>query len=48
MNSIAISFLISLKNDIELTEDIIETLSSFEKYHEPKFLEIIDGEIVVS
>lgn len=37
-----------LKNDTELTEDIVDKLSSFDKYDEPKFLEIINGEIVVS
>lgn len=31
-----------------LTDDIVETLSSFGKYDEPKFLEMIDGELVVS
>lgn len=37
-----------LKNDMELTDDIIRTLSSFEKYDEPKFLEMSNGELVVS
>ena len=37
-----------IKDGIELTENMIELLSSFEKYDEPKFLEIIDGELVVS
>lgn len=36
------------KDSFELTDEIISTLSSFDKFDEPKFLEIIDGELVVS
>lgn len=37
-----------LKDEMELSEDIIERLSLFGQYGEPKFLEVIDGELVVS
>ena len=36
------------KDSFEMTDDIIERLSTFDKYDEPKFLEMIDGELVVS
>lgn len=36
------------KDSFEMTEDIINKLSSFEKSEEPKFLEILNGELVVS
>lgn len=37
-----------MKDSFELTEDMIQRLSSFDKYDEPKFLELVDGELVVS
>lgn len=37
-----------LKDSFNMAEDVIERLSSFDKYDEPKFLELIDGELVVS
>lgn len=36
------------KDSFDMTDEIIAKLSSFDKYDEPKFLEIIDGELVVS
>lgn len=36
------------KDSFDMTDDIIERLSTFDKYDEPKFLEMIDGELVVS
>ena len=32
----------------EMTDDMIDKLSTFEKFDEPKFLEVINGELVVS
>lgn len=37
-----------LKDSFEMSEEVIERLSKFSKYDEPKFLEMIDGELVVS
>lgn len=37
-----------IKDEMELSEDMIEKLSFFGQYGEPKFLEVIDGELVVS
>ena len=31
-----------------MTDDIVEKLSGFEKYEEPKFLEMVEGELVIS
>ena len=36
------------KDSFDMTDEIIEKLSTFDKYDEPKFLEMIDGELVVS
>lgn len=36
------------KDSFDMTDEIIDKLSTFDKYDEPKFLEIIDGELVVS
>ena len=36
------------KDSFEMTDEVIDLLSSFEKFEEPKFLEMIDGELVVS
>lgn len=36
------------KDTFEMTDEIIDKLSSFERFEEPKFLEMIDGELVVS
>lgn len=36
------------KDSFEMSDDIVERLSSFEKCDEPKFLEMIDGELVMS
>lgn len=36
------------KNSFEMTDEIIEKLESFDKYDEPKFIEMINGELVVS
>ncbi|MDE7326865.1 MAG: DUF4065 domain-containing protein [Lachnospiraceae bacterium] len=37
-----------MKDEFDLTEDIIQRLSSFEPYGEPRFLEMISGELVVA
>lgn len=37
-----------LKDSFEMTEKIIERLSAFDKYDEPKFLEMLEGELVIS
>ena len=31
-----------------MTDEIIEKLSTFDRFDEPKFLEIVDGELVIS
>lgn len=36
------------KNSFEMTDEIIEKLESFDKYDEPKFIEMINGELVMS
>ena len=36
------------KDAFEMTDEVIDKLSSFERFGEPKFLEMIDGELVVS
>ena len=36
------------KDSFEMTDDIVEKLSGFEKYEEPKFLEMVEGELVIS
>lgn len=35
-------------DSFKMTDEIVEKLSSFEKYNEPKFLDIVDGELVIS
>lgn len=37
-----------LKDSFVMTDDIVERLSRFGRYGEPKFLEYIDGELVIS
>lgn len=36
------------KDSFDMTDEIIDKLSSFERFGEPKFIEVIDGELVVS
>jgi uncharacterized phage-associated protein len=36
------------KDSFEMTDEIVEKLSKFDRFEEPKFLEIIDGELVIS
>lgn len=36
------------KDTFVMSDDIVEKLSSFHKYDEPKFLDMIDGELVIS
>ncbi len=36
------------KDSFEMTDEIIDKLSMFDKFEEPKFLEMVDGELVVS
>ena len=36
------------KDSFEMTDEIINKLSSFGKFEEPKFIEVIDGELVIS
>ncbi|MEE0059246.1 MAG: DUF4065 domain-containing protein [Acutalibacteraceae bacterium] len=36
------------KDSFDMTDKIIDELSSFEKFGEPKFIEVIDGELVIS
>ena len=36
------------RNSFEMTDDIIDKLSLLGKYNEPKFLEVINGELVIS
>ena len=36
------------KDSFEMTDEIVEKLSLFDRFEEPKFLEIIDGELVIS
>lgn len=36
------------KESFDMTDEIIEKLSSFQKFDESKFLEMIDGELVIS
>lgn len=36
------------KDSFEMTDEIIDKLSTFDRFDEPKFLEIVDGELVIS
>lgn len=36
------------KDSFEMTDEIINKLSSFERFEEPKFIELIGGELVIS
>lgn len=37
-----------IKDSFAMTDDIVEKLSKMEKYGEPRFIEYIDGELVIS
>ncbi len=37
-----------LKDSFVMTDDVVERLSRFRRYEEPRFLEYIDGELVIS
>lgn len=37
-----------LKDSFDMNDDVIEKLSNFDRFDEPKFLEMIDGELVIS
>lgn len=36
------------KDSFEMTDEIVEKLSMLDKFDEPKFLELVDGELVIS